>query len=103
MAALGRRGHQVELFTTGEMAGARKLARESRFPSSWPATCLASSCEFVLGLRQGLIGLPKATPPEIVYQRHSMNNLAGVLLARRWRVPLVLEANASEVQWREEW
>ena len=60
--------------------------------------------EFVSGLLQGLD--PRARRPEgmsLVYQRYSLNNLAGLILARRWRVPFVLEANSSEVEWRRIW
>jgi glycosyltransferase involved in cell wall biosynthesis len=44
-----------------------------------------------------------APPPAFVYQRYSLNNLTGLFLARRWRRPLILEANASEVKWRQDW
>lgn len=37
-----------------------------------------------------------------IYQRYSLNNLAGLILARRWGVPLVLEANSSEAKWRQD-
>ena len=39
---------------------------------------------------------------QIIYQRYSMNNLAGILLARWLRVPLLLEANNSEVVMRRQ-
>lgn len=96
--ALERRGHAVELWATGELAGLprRELPVLLRANVPWEVA------ELVSGLRQ--VRRLRALPaPAFVYQRHSLNNLLGLALARRWRVPLVLEANASEAQWREEW
>jgi glycosyltransferase involved in cell wall biosynthesis len=42
-------------------------------------------------------------PPRFVYQRMSIANYAGVELARRWNVPLVLEYNGSEVWIAKNW
>ena len=50
--------------------------------------------------RGGAHGAPAAPRAAFIYQRYSLNNLAGLLLARRWGVPLVLEANVSEARWR---
>jgi glycosyltransferase involved in cell wall biosynthesis len=41
--------------------------------------------------------------PSVVYQRHSILSVAGLVLARRLGVPLVLEVNASEVWARKAW
>jgi glycosyltransferase involved in cell wall biosynthesis len=41
--------------------------------------------------------------PAAVYQRHDAFHLSGLALARRWKVPLVLEVNASEVWARQAW
>lgn len=41
--------------------------------------------------------------PRFIYQRYSVNNIAGVLLARKLRVPLVLEYNGSEVWINRHW
>lgn len=41
--------------------------------------------------------------PRFVYQRYSVNNIAGLLLATRLRVPLVLEYNGSEVWINRHW
>lgn len=38
-----------------------------------------------------------------VYQRYSLNNYAGLKLARRYRVPFVLEYNGSEIWIRQQW
>jgi glycosyltransferase involved in cell wall biosynthesis len=41
--------------------------------------------------------------PSLIYQRHGILNIAGGLIAKRAGVPLVLEANASEVWVKEHW
>ena len=102
LEALIRRGHRVELWSTGSMAGMPAEVREHRLRVAlranlpWEIAELVSTLLQVRGVRR---------PPDVafIYQRYSMNNLTGPLLARRWGVPLVLEANASEVRWREEW
>jgi glycosyltransferase involved in cell wall biosynthesis len=47
--------------------------------------------------------LRELTPPTLVYQRHSVGNYAGAVIARRHRVPLVLEYNGSEVWVARNW
>lgn len=47
--------------------------------------------------------LLEADRPDILYQRHSVFNAAGARLARDLGVPLVLEANYSEVEARAMW
>jgi glycosyltransferase involved in cell wall biosynthesis len=42
-------------------------------------------------------------PPRFVYQRHALNTYAGLQLARRFGVPLVLEYNGPEVWVAEHW
>jgi glycosyltransferase involved in cell wall biosynthesis len=59
--------------------------------------------ELVSGLRQAVFGLWSRPASAFIYQRYSLNNLAGLILSRRWKVPLILEVNASEVKWRQEW
>lgn len=103
LRALRRRGHDVSLLTTGEIAGAGAEASERRIPVLLAGNVPRELCELASGVAQGLMSITADTRPAFVYQRTSMNNLAGVMLARRLAVPLVLEANASEVQWREEW
>ena len=44
--------------------------------------------------------LPRA---DFVYQRHALGAYAGLPLARRWDVPLVLEYNGSEVWSARQW
>ena len=103
LRALRRRGHVVDLLTTGEIAGAGAEARERRIPVLVKGNIPRELCELASGIAQGRAVSTAGQQPAFVYQRTSMNNLAGVTLARRLGVPLVLEANASEVHWREEW
>ena len=42
-------------------------------------------------------------PVSLVYQRYSLNNFAGLRLARRFGVPLVLEYNGSEIWMSRHW
>jgi glycosyltransferase involved in cell wall biosynthesis len=101
--ALGRRGYEVEVWSTGCIEGlppalsTRRLAALVR--ANWPTEI----AEFVSGLRQALSAMRARPASAFVYQRYSLNNLAGLIVAWRCRVPLILEANASEVQWRQEW
>jgi glycosyltransferase involved in cell wall biosynthesis len=44
-----------------------------------------------------------ANPPGFIYQRHALNDLSGVLMRERLRVPLVLEFNGSEVWVQQHW
>lgn len=41
--------------------------------------------------------------PDLLYQRHSDFNCSGAILAKWLKLPLILEANASEVWVRENW
>jgi glycosyltransferase involved in cell wall biosynthesis len=41
--------------------------------------------------------------PELLYQRYCLANYVGVILAREWGIPLVLEYNGSEVWASENW
>lgn len=41
--------------------------------------------------------------PDFVYQRHTLYGLAGLALAHRLQIPLVLEVNASEVRFRQQY
>jgi glycosyltransferase involved in cell wall biosynthesis len=40
---------------------------------------------------------------DLVYQRYSLFALAGLAVAHRYSIPLVLEVNASEVRFRKQW
>ncbi len=36
----------------------------------------------------------RKTNPEFIYERYSLNTMCGILVARRYRIPLILEVNA---------
>jgi glycosyltransferase involved in cell wall biosynthesis len=103
VGALTHRGYEVEVWSTGGIAGLPRELPTSCLPALLRANWPTEVAEFLSGLRQALFGLRARPANAFVYQRYSLNNLAGLILARRWRVPLILEANASEVQWRQEW
>jgi len=103
LRALIRRGHSVTLMTTGGLAGMPSEAEEQRLPVVLRGNVPVEIAEFLSGLLQGLRPTRKPRDIAFVYQRYSLNNLAGMLLARRWGVPFVLEANGSEMKWRADW
>ncbi len=41
--------------------------------------------------------------PRFIYQRYAVNNVTGLLLARRFKVPLIIEYNGSEVWINRHW
>jgi glycosyltransferase involved in cell wall biosynthesis len=103
LRALQRRPHKVELWTTGELAGTPDDIPTRALPTVLKANVPWELAELLSGFAQALRLARHARPTAFVYQRYSLNNVAGVVLARARGVPLVLEANASEVAWREEW
>lgn len=102
--ALRARGHPVEFWTTGDVAGLPPDVRDRRLPVVLRGNMPTELVELLSGVRQAIAGR-RAAPAStaFVYQRYSLNNLAGLLLARSWGVPLVLEANGSEAKWRADW
>jgi glycosyltransferase involved in cell wall biosynthesis len=46
---------------------------------------------------------PGRRVPAFVYQRYSLNNYAGLRISRRYRVPLVIEYNGSEIWMGRHW
>ncbi|MDX6225566.1 MAG: hypothetical protein QOE64_1942, partial [Frankiales bacterium] len=99
LTALRARGYDVQTWSTGPMAGveAQPLPVVLRPNMGWEIAELAS------GLIQAATARGRRRPSAFIYQRYSANNLAGVIASRLHGVPLVLEANASEVAWRTEW
>lgn len=104
LAALQRRGHDVELWSTGDIAGIPDGIGRRRLPvvlrPNLPRELAEAATGVLQAARTPSHGLEDVA---FVYQRYSLNNLLGAILAARLRVPLVLEANASEVTWRREW
>lgn len=103
VGALTRHGYEVEVWSTGLIEGLPPKLPASSLPAlvrgNWPT----EMAELVSGLRQVILGIRQRPANAFIYQRYSLNNLAGLILSRWWGVPLILEANASEVQWRQEW
>lgn len=102
LGALEDRGYEVEVMTTGLVAGRAERLEARRLPALLAGNVPREISELAAGLLQYL-QLRGGPAPALIYQRYSMNNLAGALLSGRWRVPLVLEVNGSEVKWRREW
>lgn len=48
-------------------------------------------------------GALSGSRPRFIYQRYTLNNVTGILLARRFGVPLVIEYNGSEVWINRNW
>ena len=61
------------------------------------------SIDFNLGLDERVATLLGPRCPAFVYQRYSLNNYAGVKIARRYKVPFVLEYNGSETWIARNW
>jgi glycosyltransferase involved in cell wall biosynthesis len=101
--ALTLHGYEVEAWSTGFIVGFPDALPTRRLPALQRANWPTEMAELVSGLHQAAFGLRAKSASAFVYQRYSLNNLAGLILSRRWGVPLILEANASEVQWRQEW
>ena len=106
LAALLNRGHDVAYWGTGDVDGIPAGVRRVRLPMLLKGNLPTEVAELVSGVLQGVWGRECRTrgnvPTAFIYQRYSLNNLAGVVLARRWGVPLVLEANGSEAKWRQD-
>lgn len=96
------RGHEVRVWSTGAIADMPSGASVQHLPVARVANVPTEISELLSGMQQAW-RLRQATTDGFVYQRYSLNNLAGWWLARTRRVPLVLEVNASEVWWRREW
>jgi glycosyltransferase involved in cell wall biosynthesis len=45
----------------------------------------------------------RSVDPDFIYQRYALNDLTGVILRQRHRVPLILEFNGSEVWVQRHW
>lgn len=103
LRALLRRGYSPQLWSTLELAGMPVEVPYHQLPTFRRGNIPTEVLELVGGILQALASPPRPESLAFVYQRYSLNNLAGFLLARRWRVPLILEANSSEVEWRRGW
>lgn len=104
LSAMVRKGFVPMLWSTGELAGLSQQIQARRLPVVQRANVPGEIAELLSGLRQAVaLANSHVRKPAFVYQRYSLNNLAGLVTARRLGVPLVLEANAAEVKWRLDW
>lgn len=104
LAAFATSGREVELWSTGDLADVPRAVRERRLPVILRGNMATEIAELFSGLRQALATRRgDASEVAFLYQRYSLNNLAGVILSAWWGVPLVLEANGSEAKWRSDW
>ena len=65
----------------------------------WGAVMLSYNLVFAQGTQRYLA----SSPPRFLYQRHFAFSIAGALLSRRLKVPLILEYNGSEVWIADHW
>jgi glycosyltransferase involved in cell wall biosynthesis len=65
----------------------------------WGAVMLSYNFVFARGVRQGL----GSSRPHFLYQRHFAFSIAGALLSRRLKIPLILEYNGSEAWIADHW
>ena len=65
----------------------------------WGAVMLSYNFVFAQGVRRYLA----SSQPRFFYQRHFAFSIAGALLSRRFKVPLILEYNGSEVWMADHW
>jgi glycosyltransferase involved in cell wall biosynthesis len=104
--ALIERGHDVAYWGTGGVDGVPAGIPQVVLPALLKGNVPTEVAELVSGIIQGAGRRPwhssELVPTGFIYQRYSLNNLCGVILSRRWGVPLVLEANASEAKWRKD-
>jgi glycosyltransferase involved in cell wall biosynthesis len=61
--------------------------------------CMISNIIFFMQMRSTIT----TYQPLIVYQRYSLLNIVGVVLSKRYHIPLVLEFNGSEVWMDQHW
>lgn len=103
--ALQRRGAQVCLVSAAEVPMLEPDVRQVRVePSIRPAYPpeLNSHSYHRLFFRSALAHA-RRVKPDLIYQRYTLNDLTGLRLRRRLRVPLVLEFNGSEVWVQRHW
>ena len=102
LEALQAHGYTVELWSTGQLDGVPESVTQSSLPAIIKGNLPTEVAELLSGLWQGALSGRRPSPTAFIYQRYSLNNLAGVFLSRRWKVPLILEANDSEAKWRKD-
>jgi glycosyltransferase involved in cell wall biosynthesis len=100
-----RRGVKLRLLTALEQPLVNKAAEQVVVP-----TAFLISFPYELNQHRYQPGFLRAAEkhlremrPDFVYQRYCLNDVTGVILRRRHRVPLILEFNGSEVWVQHHW
>ncbi|HEY8857304.1 MAG TPA: glycosyltransferase family 4 protein [Rugosibacter sp.] len=102
IAALRRQGHEVLVVapTSGDDVGqmGKNVSWVHRLRSALP-NALYELLELAYSLvaYRRLVRAAKDFEPDVIYERYNLYLLAGVLLKRRLRIPLLLEVNAPLV------
>lgn len=96
-----RLGHRVDAVTSGPLTGALPDSLRVIEPTlvadvPWEGSELAAAADF----SRRLPSLLRGEKFDLVYQRYGIYNLAGLRFARSRGIPLILEANNSEVVMR---
>jgi glycosyltransferase involved in cell wall biosynthesis len=103
--AFARAGIGVHLLGTHEHpavgASVRQIAVPPRFLMAFPFELNQLRYQSVFVRAAGRQA--RHSKPDFIYQRYGLNDLSGVLMRRRLRVPLVLEFNGSEVWTQRYW
>jgi glycosyltransferase involved in cell wall biosynthesis len=103
--AIARTGAAVHLLSSREQplvdASVRQIVVPPRFLIAFPFELnqLRYQSVFVHAARRHA----RYDSPDFIYQRYGLNDLSGLLMRRRLRVPLVLEFNGSEVWSNRHW
>src|SRR5262249_8484718 len=103
--ALLRQRYDVEFFSAGSRL---MVAPEARYiqldpPSGYGVPFEGNYYNFNLRVTKSLEKAVRGREWSFIYQRLSIANYAGVKLSRRYRLPLVLEYNGSEVWIASRW
>jgi glycosyltransferase involved in cell wall biosynthesis len=94
-------GHEVEMLSLVQK-DRKQDQPEERVGGSWGwiARCAPAALYELMSLAYNLVGYMclvrriKASRPELIYERYSLNTFCGIWASRRMGIPLVLEVNA---------
>lgn len=106
-SAFARQGFDVDLFACEELVflrdkplRMRAIAPDARWRNLPEVRLFHYGLDYVARVKKIVAA---EGPPRLIYQRLSLNNFAGVELARAWNVPFILEYNGSEVWVSKHW
>jgi glycosyltransferase involved in cell wall biosynthesis len=97
---LSSAGVEVSVFAPGRPQGVRDASCEEV-----PTRHILQIAHWLtlVGHSEDLVSAALAVPADLVYQRYALGSYAGLELARRLGVPLVLEFNGSEIWAERNW